>query len=179
MKYTQEEMAKAMQTNDASYDGKFYVCVKSTMIYCLPSCKAKTPLVRNVVFKETREEALRSGFRGCKRCRAANFPDVQPAWFDDVLRVMRKQVDDKLDETRLTQIAGVDISTIRRYFKSQFQLTPVTYHRKLRLAHARELIAKGANYLEAAYESGYGSSSGFRDAFAKEFGVPPGRCYER
>jgi AraC family transcriptional regulator of adaptative response/methylated-DNA-[protein]-cysteine methyltransferase len=179
MKLTRTQMVKAMRTNNASYDGRFYVCVTSTMIYCLPSCKAKTPLVKNVRFVESREDAVRDGFRGCKRCRAAEFPNVLPSWFDPLMQSMSERVGDRLDESELARIAGVDISTLRRYFKTRFQMTPITYHRKLRLAHARKLIAQGADYLTAAYESGYESSSGFRDAFVKEFCVPPGRCYDK
>ena len=71
-------MVQAMQQNDATFDGRFYVGVHSTGIYCLPSCKAKLPLLKNVVFYESREEAIAAGLRGCKRCRAAQFPDLLP-----------------------------------------------------------------------------------------------------
>ena len=77
-----DEMVRAMLTDDVRYDGKFYVCVKSTRIYCLPSCKAKQPMLKNVVFFPTRETATAAGFRGCKRCRAEFFPDVAPRWLD-------------------------------------------------------------------------------------------------
>jgi AraC family transcriptional regulator of adaptative response/methylated-DNA-[protein]-cysteine methyltransferase len=176
MKFTHDEMIKAMQNDDASYDGKFFVCVKSTKIYCLPSCKAKLPLVKNVIFLEAREEAIAAGFRGCKRCRSEFFPDTRPVWLGQVVEMIKQSNTRKLDEVSLAEVAHVDISTIRRFFKSYMHTTPMAMHRKLRLEHAHSLIKRGTDYLTAAYETGFESSSGFRDAFIKHYGYPPGRA---
>lgn len=170
-------MVKAMTRNDATYDGKFYVGVHSTGIYCLPSCKAKKPKLENVVFYLTREEAIAVGLRGCKRCRSEKFPDVLPAWLYATLKFMRENRTERLNESKLIQMAGVDISTIRRYFKTHLGMTPLAFHRKLRLNYARRLIESGYGYLSAAYECGYESASGFREAFVRQFGQPPGRFY--
>jgi AraC family transcriptional regulator of adaptative response/methylated-DNA-[protein]-cysteine methyltransferase len=175
MKFTQEEMIKAMQNDDAGYDGKFFVCVKTTKIYCLPSCKAKLPMLKNVVFMQTREAAIAAGFRGCKRCRSEFFPNTQPPWLDSVLTTIQRSHTRKLDEQSLAEVAGVNISTIRRYFKSYMDTTPMALHRKIRLEHAHSLMKRGADYLTAAYETGFESSSGFRDAFIRYYGYPPGR----
>lgn len=169
------EMVNAMMNRDAHYDGVFFVCVRSTMIYCLPSCRAKKPMLKNTVFIKTRAEALQLGFRGCKRCRAADFPRTAPKWFDPVISLMRSKTSVRLNETALAETAGVNITTMRRYFKSQFGTTPIVFHRKMRLQNARRLLEEGMNYLEAAFESGFESASGFRDAFQKEFGTLPGR----
>ena len=88
MKFTEEEMTRARLARDASYDGKFFVCVKTTKIYCLPSCKAKSPFQKNVIFLATREEAVAAGFRGCKRCESEFFPITQPPWLDSVIKVI-------------------------------------------------------------------------------------------
>jgi AraC family transcriptional regulator, regulatory protein of adaptative response / methylated-DNA-[protein]-cysteine methyltransferase len=175
MKFTEEEMTRARKARDASYDGAFFVCVRTTNIYCLPSCKAKSPLQKNVLYLETREEASAAGFRGCKRCRSEFFPNTQPPWLDPVISVIRESRTLKLDEQSLTEVAGVDISTIRRYFKSYKNTTPLALHRKIRLQHAHALLRRGADYLTAAYETGFESSSGFRDAFIKHYGYPPGK----
>ncbi len=168
-------MIQAMQEDDESCNGKFFVCVKSTKIYCLPSCKARLPLLKNIVFLETREEAIAGGFRGCKRCRSEFFPDTRPGWVEPVLQAIAQATTWKLDEPALAEVACVDISTIRRYFKSYMNTTPTVMHRKLRLEHAHSLMKHGADYLTAAYETGFESSSGFRDAFIKQYGYPPGR----
>jgi AraC family transcriptional regulator of adaptative response/methylated-DNA-[protein]-cysteine methyltransferase len=179
MKPSYKEMVEAMTQSDATYDGKFYVGVHSTGIYCLPSCKAKKPKLKNVVFYPTREEAIAAGLRGCKRCRSEKFPDVLPDWLHSVLRFMRENRIERLNESKLIKMAGVDISTIRRYFKTHLGMTPLAFHRKLRLNHARRLIESGYDYLSAAYECGYESASGFREAFARQFGKPPGRFYAK
>ncbi len=75
------------------------------------------------------------------------------------------------------KIAGVEISTIRRYFKEHHKTTALAFHRRLRLNHAMTLINKGSSYLDAAYETGWESSSGFREAFKKQFGQTPGSYY--
>ena len=177
-KPTYKEMVRAMLTDDARYDGMFYVCVRTTGIYCVPSCKAKLPNLRNVLFVPTREEAIAAGFRGCKRCRAEFFPDVSPPWLDVALASMRGEMHQRIGERELAGRAGVDISTIRRYFKSYLHTTPMAFHRSMRLAYAKSLIEGGTSYLAAAYESGFESSSGFRSAFARQYGCSPGRLHE-
>ncbi|MEW5702730.1 MAG: Ada metal-binding domain-containing protein [Candidatus Zixiibacteriota bacterium] len=174
-----QTMAAAMSRNDAAYDGKFYVGVLSTGIYCLPSCRARLPRLKNVRFFATREEAIAAGLRGCKRCRAARYPDVLPDWLPLVLAHMRATRDQRLTESQLMRLTAVHIATVRRYFKTHLHTTPSAFHRRLRLAFARELIESGTDYLNAAYASGYESASGFRDAFARQFGQPPGRYYAR
>ncbi len=168
-----------MRSNDSAYDGRFWVGVISTGIYCLPSCPAKTPLVKNVVFFGTREEAVEAGLRACKRCRPDEYPHIRPEWWDDVLDLIQNELAAKLSEEHLSRAAQVDISTIRRYFKQHLKTTPVAFHRKLRLEHARRLIQSGADYLTAAFECGFESSSGFRDAFVREFGETPGSVHEK
>jgi len=170
-----DKMVAAMLTDDTGYDGKFYVCVKTTRIYCVPSCKAKTPMLKNVVFFKTKKEAVAAGFRGCKRCRSEFFPDVHPEWWGKALDIMQKELTRKITEEELAKIASVDISTIRRYFKTYMETTPIAFHRKLRLEYARTLIEKGNNYLTTAYECGFESASGFRDAFIKQYGYTPGK----
>ena len=172
---TNQEMFRAMITDDSRYDGKFFVCVKSTSIYCLPSCKAKVPLRKNIVFYTSREKAISAGFRGCKRCRSEFYPDIAPPWFSKAVDFMKSAVGEKLSEKELAVRAGVDISTIRRYYKAYLETTPMAYHRRLRLEYAKGLLEQGTDYLAAAFECGFESSSGFRDAFRKYFGCAPGR----
>jgi AraC family transcriptional regulator of adaptative response/methylated-DNA-[protein]-cysteine methyltransferase len=170
-------MLEATRRHDAGCDGRFYVGVRTMKIYCLPSCRAKLPLLKNIVFFRDRAEAIAAGFRGCKRCKAESFPNISPAWLTDFLAFMRKENTGRIRAKKLVELAGVDISTVRRYFKSQFQTTPMAFHRKLRLTRARKMIEAGAGYLAAAYECGYESASGFREAFIKEYGLPPGKYY--
>lgn len=168
-----------MRNSDAQYNGRFYVGVHSTGIYCLPSCPARLPLLKNVVFYANREEAVAAGLRGCKRCQSDRYPDVLPQWLPPVLKQMNRNCETRLDEARLSEITGVEISTVRRHFRKHLGTTPSAFHRKLRLRQARLMIEQGCDYLEAAFATGWESSSGFRDAFRREFGSPPGRFYVR
>ena len=170
-------MIQAMTANDSSYNGKFYVGVTSTKIYCLPSCRAKLPLLKNVTFFNTREEAIAFGLRGCKRCFSDSYPDVLPKWVKPLIVYIKDNYKKKLSEDSLMKITGVDISTIRRYFKQHHNTTPLAFHRRLRLNYALSLINSGASYLDAAFETGRESSSGFREAFKKQFGQTPGSFY--
>jgi methylphosphotriester-DNA--protein-cysteine methyltransferase len=173
MMLTYDEMAAAMRHKDGQYNGRFYIGVLSTGIFCLPSCRARSPLLKNVRFFSSREEAIAAGLRGCKRCRAERFPDTLPEWLPLLLRYLANHRAERLTEHHLTEIAGVAISTIRRYFHTHLHTTPLAFHRRLRLEYARELLASGCGYLAAAYECGYESPSAFRDAFARQFGQTP------
>lgn len=168
-------MLNIMASNDARYDGRFYVGVLSTGIYCLPSCKAKLPKPENIRFFETREEAIASGLRGCKRCRSEKYPDRLPEWMHSLIAYITKHPKQRLTENALMKLTGVEISTIRRYFKDQHNITPLAFHRRIRLQHALSLIKTGTNYLEAGWASGWESPSGFRQAFKQQFGITPGK----
>jgi AraC family transcriptional regulator of adaptative response/methylated-DNA-[protein]-cysteine methyltransferase len=179
VKLTHEKMLRATLTRNQEFDGVFYVGVLTTKIFCLPSCKAKKPLPNNIKFFSNRENAIHEGFRGCKRCRAEFFPDISPKWFNPTYVYLSKEVERKLTENDLVKVAGVNMSTIRRYFKKRFNLSPLAYHRKLRLRYARKLIENGNNYLIVSNKCGFKSSSGFRKAFIKEFGFPPGELHPK
>lgn len=172
-------MESAMRAKDPAFNGRFIVGVHSTGIYCLPSCRARPPLLKNVRFYPSGRAARSAGLRPCKRCRPDRFPDLCPDWFGRLSSHLQSHPGTKLTEQDLATVAGVDISTIRRFFKEHHHITPLAYHRRIRLEHAKELIEAGQSYLTAAYECGYESASGFRDAFARQFGLPPGRIHEQ
>lgn len=164
-------------TKDSRYNGRFYVGVHSTGIYCLPTCRARMPYLKNVRFYLTREDALAAGLRGCKRCRSDRFPDVLPDWVKHLIVFMRENRTERITEQTLVAEAGVDITTIRRHFKAQLGMTPLAFNRRQRLSYGKQLIESGMDCLNAGYECGFESSSGFRTAFARQFGKPPGEFY--
>ena len=172
---TKDQMITAFLSRDSSYDGKFYVGVTTTRIYCIPSCKARKPRVENMVFFQNRGSAIAAGFRGCLRCKSDLYPDIHPPWFDKILLFMEEEDSRKITEQGLVDIAQVNISTIRRYFKEKMRTTPMVYHRRIRLEKARKLIEKGVDSSTVASRTGFKSLSGFREAFMREFGVPPGK----
>ncbi|MHA2175921.1 MAG: Ada metal-binding domain-containing protein [Candidatus Hodarchaeales archaeon] len=138
-------MIEAVLSRDANYDGQFFFGVTSTKIFCVPSCKAKKPLVENLRFFKTKQEATAAGFRGCKRCFSEDFPNFNPKWFKELISVLNGLVSKRVTETELSEIAGVDISTIRRHFNLKLNISPLSYHRKIRLLYARDRIEKGGD----------------------------------
>ncbi|MFW9779748.1 MAG: Ada metal-binding domain-containing protein [Candidatus Heimdallarchaeota archaeon] len=170
---TFEDMIHIAKACDNSYDGKFWVAVKTTKIYCLPSCKAKSPLPENVTFYATREEAIENDFRGCKRCKSEYFPDVAPKWLDTILSFMKTNQTRKITEGELESLTHTDISTIRRYFKTTHSISPMAYHRKIRLSHAKKMLQNGISIQEVSDHVGFSSINGFIYAFSKEFGYSP------
>ena len=107
-----ERMVTAITDCDSHYDGKFYAGVITTGIYCLPSCKAKLPNLENIVFFNTREEAIAFGLRGCKRCKSELFPNVLPNWLPTVINQMKNNPNGKLDEDKLTGMSGTESSAL-------------------------------------------------------------------
>lgn len=171
---TDEDFYHICKNNDSSYDGHFFLGVLSTKIYCLPSCKAKMPLRKNIRIYKKKEAAVQDGLRGCKRCRSEFFPFTQPPWLKLILDLIEENKDRKIEDDELELLAEVNISTIRRYFKRYQKSTLGDHQRKIRLDYAMILIKQGVSILDVPYMTGFSSLSGFRSAFQKEFGKTPG-----
>ncbi len=166
------EMTRAYLKSDASYNGLFFLGVRTTGIFCRPTCPARKPLPKNVEYFASVREALAAGFRPCKRCRPLE-ADEQPAWARDLMAEVERDPSLRISETGLSK-RGVDPATVRRFFKRQFGMTFQAYARARRLAGALTHIRNGGKVDDAVFESGYDSHSGFRDAFARTFGDTPG-----
>ncbi len=161
-------MIEALLSRDATYDGKFFFGVTSTKIFCIPSCKAKRPLIKNLRFFNTSQEAIIAGFRGCNRCFSADYPDLNPKWFTELISTLNERVSKRMTELELSELSGVNISTIRRYFKLKLNISPLSYHRKVRLQNAKHKIEKGGQLKQIAKNSGFKTFFGFKTAFKKE-----------
>ncbi|MHA2253482.1 MAG: Ada metal-binding domain-containing protein [Candidatus Kariarchaeaceae archaeon] len=170
---TYKKMLEIRANRDPSYDGIFYVGVKSTRIYCLPSCKARLPLLENIQFLPQRDDGVKLGYRGCKRCKSEEFPHTAPVWIDTIVSEMKNRTSHRITEKDLEDMAQVNITTIRRIFKNRFNISLMAYYRKIRLDKAKRLIEGGFNFRDVAKDCGFMSLSGFRDAFIKEYGISP------
>jgi AraC family transcriptional regulator of adaptative response/methylated-DNA-[protein]-cysteine methyltransferase len=166
------EMKRALSRSDASYDGIFYVAVRTTGIFCRPSCRARKPKPENVEFFATLREALFSGYRACKRCRPLDTDGKPPRWAERLLH--------RLDASPAARIAardlramGVDPARARRYFLQNHGMTFQAYCRARRLGEAFQRIREGSPVIEVAHTSGFESESGFRSAFVRVFGSSP------
>ncbi len=165
------EMQKAYQASDATYDGLFYLGVKTTGIFCRPVCPARKPLPKNVLFFASTAQALKAGFRPCKRCRPQS-QSSHPPWVQKLLSELDGNPALKWTEADLAG-RGLEPGTVRRFFQKEWGMTFQAFCRSRRLGNAFQKIRKGGSLDMAAIDSGYESTSGFRDAFSKTFGAPP------
>jgi AraC family transcriptional regulator, regulatory protein of adaptative response / methylated-DNA-[protein]-cysteine methyltransferase len=159
---------------DPELDGVVYVGVKTTGVFCRPVCPARTPLARNVAFFASPDEALDAGFRPCKRCRPLDDPNAPAAVLQRLLRLVEADPSRRWSEEDLRGL-GIDPATARRHFQRRFDMTFSQYARARRLGHAFKTIRQGEQVIEAQLDAGFESGSGFRDAFARQFGAAPVR----
>ncbi len=170
--YSFNEMYDSAKNCDSSYDGKFFVAVKTTKIFCIPSCKAKFPLPKNLEFFETKEEAIKAGYRGCKRCYSANWPINDPPWLEPVVSYIKNNTKTKVELTQLTTLANVDATTLRRYFKKRYNQSLMDYQRSIRLDKAKELLNHNPIPVVARI-CGFSTIKGFKLAYYKKFAEYP------
>lgn len=165
-----------MLSRDASYDGVFFVCVRTTGVFCRPSCPARKPAPKNVEYVATSRDAMLSGYRACKRCRPLDTNGRPPKWVERLLSM----VDGGGETKRLTdadlRAASIDPTRARRYFREHYGMTFQAYQRARRLGSALHSLKDGEDVLNVAFGHGFESASGFTDAFRRTFGKTPGRA---
>jgi AraC family transcriptional regulator of adaptative response/methylated-DNA-[protein]-cysteine methyltransferase len=167
------EMIRAYQASDATYDGIFYVAVRTTKIFCLPSCPARKPLAHNVTFYATPAECLAAGYRACKRCKPTETTHHAPAWAAALIAEIDADPSLRITDADL-RARGLEPVTVRRFFQKQYDMTFQAYARARRLGEAFSALQAGADLDDVALGYGYESHSGFREAFARLFGGAPG-----
>ena len=168
------EMERAYKRSDNSYDGIFYLAVRSTGIFCLPSCSARKPLSKNVEYFPYAREAVFAGFRPCKRCRPLEVHGTPPEWVLKLLKIIEAEPTARYNDQFLRSIE-IDPARARRYFLKNYGMTFQAYCRGRRLGISFEQIRLGKDLDDVALGYGYQSHSGFREAFVKTFGKPPGK----
>lgn len=171
------EMQRAYQRRDASYNGLFFLGVRTTAVFCRPVCPAKSPLPRNVEYFATAAEALFAGYRPCKRCRPMDIAS-QPAWATKLIEDVERDPAVRIREADLRS-RGIDPATVRRHFLRNYGMTFQAYTRSRRLSRAFNCIRAGQALDDAILDSGYDSHSGFREAFGQAFGFTPGDARHR
>jgi AraC family transcriptional regulator of adaptative response/methylated-DNA-[protein]-cysteine methyltransferase len=168
------EMERAFFARDASYDGLFYTGVRTTGIFCRPSCSARKPLRRNIEFFPSVDRAVFAGYRPCQRCRPLETDGRPPEWVERLLALVDADPERRIRSADLRAM-GLTPERVRRHFQRSYGMTFDAYCRARRLGGALEQLREGADLDSAAYDAGYESLSGFREAFSRHFGTPPGR----
>ena len=168
-----EKLYEALVARDATYDGRAYVGVTSTGVFCRLSCPARKPKAENCVFFDSVASCIEAGFRPCKRCHPlATAASADPA-IGILLEALEREPDHRWTEGRVKAM-GFDPSTIRRSFKRNFGITFLEMARHRRIRTAFEALTNGGSVIDAQLDAGFTSPSGFRAAFAKLLGQAPG-----
>lgn len=164
----------AVMNRDSTADGKFYYAVKTTGIYCRPSCGSRTPRPENVSFFSTTTEAERAGFRPCKRCKPhqRSLGDQHA----DMVASLCRQIE--LAETppnlkKLAETARMSTFHLHRVFKAVTGVTPKAYAVANRARKVREELVRGGSVTDAIYEAGYNSNGRFYEESNRVLGMTP------
>lgn len=169
-----EEMYNALLQRDESYEGIFYVGVKTTGIFCRPTCRARKPQKRNTEFFPSTKDALDHGYRACKICEPMIPPGAAPDWIKQLLKEIHENPEKNIKDWDLRH-RQLDPVRVRRWFHKNHGMTFHAYQRSLRINHAFGRLQKGEKISDTAYDLGYESLSGFTEAFKKKLGFSPGK----
>ena len=174
----EDRMYRALLESDSSFEGVFFVGVRTTGIFCRPSCHARKPKRKNVRFYPSAKAALQDGFRPCQLCRPMEPAGTAPGWARKLIQTMHENPDERIRDADLRD-QGLDPATVRRWFRKYHGMTFQGYQRAIRISRAFGTIRQGETVVRAAFDSGYDSLSGFSDSFRKLVGRPPSSSAER
>jgi AraC family transcriptional regulator of adaptative response/methylated-DNA-[protein]-cysteine methyltransferase len=165
----------AVVARDKRADGTFFYSVKTTGVYCRPSCASRRPSPVNVGFHPTIADAERAGFRACQRCRpnGTSFEAEQAAMIADVCRAI-ESADEAPKLAELARIAGLSPFHFHRVFKSAMGVTPREYVTAHRAKRVREQLGRAnGTVTDAIYDAGYNSSGRFYETAGQRLGMTP------
>ncbi|HEY0677094.1 MAG TPA: methylated-DNA--[protein]-cysteine S-methyltransferase [Chitinophagaceae bacterium] len=169
---TTDRMYQALVEKDASYEGQFIAAVRTTGIFCRPTCSARKPLPQNVEFFPSAKDAILHGYRPCKVCAPLEKPGETPAYIKEVIQQISIDPLHRFRDNDL-RVKGIEPNMIRRWFKKNHGITFHAYQRMQRINTAFKKIRNGEAVTSAAYGSGYASLSGFADSFKSVTGHAP------
>jgi len=171
----EEAYWQAVLTRDKGSDGMFVYGVRSTGIYCRPSCPSRRPRREQVVFFPLPEAAERDGFRSCRRCdpRQAMAGDPQAELVQRVCRSIESRLGDPVTLGELGAQVGLSPYHLQRVFKRITGVTPRQYADARRLGQFKARLKEGASVTNAMYDAGYGSSSRLYERASAQLGMTP------
>jgi len=171
-----EEHWQAICTNDASFDGKFFYAVKTTGVFCRPSCKSKLPNPENVRIFISPQHAAEARFRPCKRCKPTGerLPDKE--WVEIMTSYIDNNFTEPLTLETLAEMCHGSPYHLHRTFKKIMNITPVDYIQQKRITKATEyLIHSNRTVADIALHVGIPNTSYFITLFKKKTGLTPVR----
>src|SRR2546423_2117350 len=169
------ELWNAVLARDSSRDGSFVFAVRSTGIYCRPSCPARRPGREQVSFFPIPEAAEQAGFRACKRChpRRARINDPQIELVRRICHIIDEHDEEQVTLERLSSITEVNAQHLQRTFKQLMGITPRQYADSRKLDRFKAGVKKGSSVADAMYDAGYGSSRALYEQSSAHLGMTP------
>lgn len=164
---------KAVTANDARFDGVFFLGVKTTGIYCRPSCRARTPKRENVAFFPTTESAEKFGLRACLRCKPKAVTTLDPQIVKLLKACELLSKEDALDLKLLAVELELSPFHLQKSFKEVFGVSPKKYAEAKRMERFKSELKNGSDVTTAMYDAGFGSSSRLYEKAGEKLGMTP------
>lgn len=174
--FTNEEKIRwnAVQMKDSGFDNVFVYAVRTTGIYCKPTCPARRPKRANVVFFSSHDEAENAGFRACLRCRPQFIgQDANAELIEKICRLIESNVEMILSLEDLSAEANISPSHLQRIFKKETGISPAEYAKIHRINKFKKNVKNSGDVTCAMYDAGFNSSSRLYEKAAEEFGMTP------
>jgi AraC family transcriptional regulator of adaptative response/methylated-DNA-[protein]-cysteine methyltransferase len=167
----------ALAGRDRAMDGVFFYAVRTTGVYCRPSCPSRRPKPENVVFFRNRTAAERAGFRPCKRCKPEreSQTNVKSELVEKVCRYIDAHPDQAATLDVLSGAMGLSPFHLHRTFKALTGITPRAYADSRRLNSLKAGLREGHSVTRSLYDAGYGSSSRLYERASAQLGMTPSR----
>ncbi|MCA9777012.1 MAG: DNA-3-methyladenine glycosylase 2 family protein [Candidatus Eremiobacteraeota bacterium] len=176
MDLTEQQCYQALKAKDARFDGRFFVAVKSTGIYCRPICPARTPARERCEFYPHAALAEQAGFRPCLRCRPELAPGEAPvdAARKAFSRIKHGALNEENGVEELSESLGISSRQLRRSVQQEFGVTPIALAQTQRLLLAKQLLTETSlPVTEIAFASGFSSLRRFNALFLDRYGLNP------
>lgn len=172
MKLTEDRMYQASLDKDSSFEGTYWMAVKTTGIFCRPTCTARKPKKENVEFFLSTQEAIEKGYRACKICKPLKKLNETPQYIQELLAELAQNISLKIKDADLSK-RNIEPVTLRRWFLKNHGMTFQAFQREFRMNAAFKKIKNGESIIETALDSGYESLSGFNEGFKNILGISP------
>lgn len=176
--HTNDTRWNAVVTRDREHDGTFVFAVRTTGVYCKPSCASRRALRTNVRFFASPGEAEAAGFRACKRCDPRATESAASRVIAKARAYLEAHIDDPPALGTLAKAVGMSASHLQRTFSREVGVSPRKYAAALRADRLKTHLRAGATVSRATFDAGYGASSRAYDAAAEQLGMTPG-AYRR
>lgn len=169
-----DEYYEALLNRDSRFVGVFYVGVKTTLVFCIATCRARKPLKKNVEFYRTYSDALKNGFRPCKICCPTENSNKTPKQVEKAIQLVKNNPKIKISDSEL-RLNNISPDITRRWFKKNYGITFHAFQRMYRINNAYKELKEGKKTTYTAFDTGYESLSGFAYTYKKLIGKAPSK----